>query len=44
MRDVTPLLIDVQHHLDADINLEALARQFGYSPFHFHRVFSKTVG
>src|SRR5215216_1963430 len=44
LRDVTPLLIDVQHRLDADINLEALARQFGYSPFHFHRVFSKTVG
>jgi AraC family transcriptional regulator len=44
MRDVTPLLIDVQAHLDRDTPLTSLARQYGYSPFHFHRFFSKAVG
>src|SRR5215204_2841300 len=44
MHDVTPLLIDVQSNLDHDLTLDSLARKFGYSPFHFHRFFSKTVG
>jgi AraC family transcriptional regulator len=44
MREVTPLLIDVQVNLDQDISLESLARQYGYSPFHFHRFFSRAVG
>jgi transcriptional regulator GlxA family with amidase domain len=44
MREVTPLLIKVQSSLDQDISLGSLARQYGYSPFHFHRFFSKTVG
>jgi AraC family transcriptional regulator len=44
MREVTPLLIDVQCNLDRDISLESLARQSGYSPFHFHRFFSSAVG
>ena len=42
--DVIPLLIDVQSNLDREINLGSLARQYGYSPFHFHRFFSSTVG
>ena len=41
---VTPLLIDVQSKLDREISLESLARQSGYSPFHFHRFFSNAVG
>jgi AraC family transcriptional regulator len=44
MDDVIPLLMEVQSNLDRDIRLESLARQYGYSPFHFHRFFSKTVG
>jgi AraC-like DNA-binding protein len=44
MRDVTPLLIDVQSDLDRELGLESLARRCGYSPFHFHRLFRKAVG
>src|SRR5580765_1341285 len=44
LEEVTPLLIDVQGNLDGELSLEALARQFGYSPFHFHRLFSNAVG
>jgi len=44
IQEVIPLLIDVQAHLDREINLGSLARQFGYSPFHFHRFFSSAVG
>jgi len=42
--EVIPLLIDVQFNLDQNISLETLARQYGYSPFHFHRFFSNAVG
>jgi AraC family transcriptional regulator len=34
----------VQTKLDRELNLESLARQSGYSPFHFHRLFSNAVG
>jgi AraC family transcriptional regulator len=44
IQDVLPLLIDVQHHLDGEISLRSLARQYGYSPFHFHRFFTNAVG
>src|SRR5688572_11190797 len=44
MEEVTPLLIEVQERLEGDVSLSALARRYGYSPFHFHRFFSKTVG
>jgi AraC family transcriptional regulator len=44
LHQVTGLLLEVQHHLDHDLSLESLARQYGYSPFHFHRFFSRTVG
>ena len=42
--DVIPLLIDIQDKLDRELSLETLSRQFGYSPFHFHRLFSRAVG
>jgi AraC-like DNA-binding protein len=42
--EMIPLLIEVQRSLDRDLNLESLARKFGYSPFHFHRLFSSVVG
>jgi AraC family transcriptional regulator len=42
--DVLPLLIEVHQHLDGDISLKSLARDFGSSPFHFHRRFSRAVG
>ena len=44
MREVTPLLIGLQADLEAEVSLEALARRFGCSPFHFHRFFSRAVG
>lgn len=44
IQEVIPLLIEVQNNLDQDFSLETLARQQGYSPFHFHRVFSSVVG
>src|SRR5687768_7189816 len=44
IRDVIPLLIDVQGNLDREFSLQSLARQYGYSPFHFHRFFSSAVG
>jgi AraC family transcriptional regulator len=39
-----PLLVRMQRDLDQDLNLEALAERFGYSAFHFHRLFRETVG
>ena len=44
LQELVPLLIDVQRQLDQDLSLESLAQQCGYSPFHFHRVFSREVG
>jgi len=44
IQEVTPLLIDLQLNLDREVSLESLARQYGYSPFHFHRFFSSVVG
>lgn len=44
MREVIPLLMDVQSRLDEDVTLGELARRYGYSPFHFHRFFTRTVG
>jgi AraC family transcriptional regulator len=44
IRELVPLLIDVQATLDGEHSLESLARQYGYSPFHFHRFFSSAVG
>ncbi len=44
MKELVPLLIDVQSTLDQALCLESLARRYGYSPYHFHRFFSKAIG
>jgi AraC family transcriptional regulator len=44
IRSAHPKLAEVQRRLDDDIDLAALAERFGYSPFHFHRTFTKGVG
>ena len=44
IQELIPLLLDVESNLDQDLTLDSLARQFGYSPFHFHRVFSGALG
>ena len=41
---IAPLLIGVQTHPERDVSLESLAREWGYSPSHFHRLFTETVG
>ena len=38
-----PLLIQVQRDIDQNLDLESMAARFGYSPFHFHRLFKKAV-
>lgn len=44
INELIPLLMDLQVNLDGDVSLESLARQYGYSPFHFHRFFSNVIG
>lgn len=39
-----PLLVEIQQTLDEEIGLDTLAHRFGYSPFHFHRVFTRALG
>jgi AraC family transcriptional regulator len=41
---IAPLLIGVQTHPERDVSLTSLAREWGYSPSHFHRLFTQTVG
>ena len=41
---IAPLLIGVQTHPERDVSLESLAREWGYSPSHFHRLFTEMVG
>jgi len=43
-QEMIPLLIEVQQNLDRNLDLKSLARKYGYSPFHFHRVFSNIMG
>jgi AraC family transcriptional regulator len=43
-QEMIPLLIDVQQNLDRDLDLHVLASKYGYSPFHFHRMFSSVMG
>jgi len=43
-QEMIPLLIDVQQNLDQDLNLQSLASKYGYSPFHFQRMFSHAMG
>src|SRR5687768_1015713 len=44
IEEMIPLLVQVQRDLDEKLNLDTLARRFGYSPFHFHRRFKEVVG
>ncbi len=44
LREITPLLIGVQSHPERDVSLETLASEYGYSPSHFHRLFTAAVG
>jgi AraC family transcriptional regulator len=37
-------LVYIQTHLEDELTLERLAGRAGFSPFHFHRVFSEFVG
>jgi transcriptional regulator GlxA family with amidase domain len=39
-----PLPMQVQQNLDRDLDLRSLALKYGYSPFHFQRIFSRAVG
>ena len=41
---IAPLLIGVQTHPERDVSLESLAREWGYSSSHFHRLFTEAVG
>ena len=41
---IAPLLIGVQTHPERDVSLESLAREWGYSSSHFHRLFTEMVG
>jgi len=43
-QEMIPLLIDVQQNLDRDLDLSSLACKYGYSPFHFQRIFLNAVG
>lgn len=42
--DVLPLLVEVKENLEREVSLSSLARDFGCSPFQFHRMFSEAVG
>jgi AraC family transcriptional regulator len=44
MAQITPLLVELQTALDSPLNLSGLAERYGYSPYHFHRVFTEVVG
>lgn len=43
-RDLLQLLHDMRGRLDTNVSLESLARRSGWSPFHLHRAFRRTVG
>ena len=44
LQEMIPLLMDVQRNLDRDLDLQSLAGKYGYSPFHFQRLFSNAMG
>ena len=44
VHDLARLLLQVEAGLDGEITLGSLAREAGYSPFHFHRLFSRQLG
>lgn len=37
-------LVYIQTHLDHDLTLDQLAERSGFSPYHFHRIFSAFIG
>ncbi len=41
---ITNLSQYILKHLDADLSLNALSKQFAFSPFHFHRLFTAYTG
>ena len=41
---IFPVLTHIQAHVDSDLRLETLARRFGLSPWHFHRLFQASTG
>ena len=41
---LAPFLVRIQSQLSNPLDLTALARQFGTSPFHFHRIFRAATG
>jgi AraC family transcriptional regulator len=43
-QEMIPLLIEVQQNLDRDLDLQTLATKYGYSPFHFQRMFANAIG
>ncbi len=44
LQEITPLLIGVQSNPERDVSLSSLAAEHGFSPSHFHRVFTEIVG
>lgn len=34
----------IEHHLDGELSVEAVARASGYSPYYFQRLFSRSLG
>ena len=44
IRSLMPSLIDLQRNLDGPLRLASLAARQGYSPHHFHRLFTLAVG
>ena len=40
----SPILAEIQRELDEEVDLAILAERFGYSPHHFHRLFTDSVG
>jgi AraC family transcriptional regulator len=44
LQEIAPLLIGVQSNPERDVSLASLAAEHGYSPSHFHRVFTEAVG
>ena len=44
MDGIVPMLVDVQTSPERDVTLESLARESGYSPSHFQRLFTGVVG
>lgn len=44
MLEPAGILLEIHDHLDQPLGLTSLARRSGYSPFHFHRLFTDIVG